>query len=183
VIARSYYYIGLAHSFADRIDAAGAAFRRAATYYDRAFDPRVANEALLKASDLEIERNDLRAALADAELHETMIRKYSFPSDLMRGRFRMALIHDRLGNTEIARDYYEQVRAIAGEQRSAEWQLRAGRKVALQEKALGNADSARGILEEAHRLLYQHLYTEPELIVMNATDLRCWPWTARARLW
>ena len=171
VIARSYFFIGLAHEHAGRIDEAGAAFRRAATHYDRAFDPRVAIEALQRASDLEIGRNDLRAALADAELHETMTRRHSFPGDRMRGLFRMALIHDRLGNAEIARGHYEAVHAIAVEQHNPEWQLKSARKIALQEKALGNADSARVILEDAQWKLYQHVVIDPELIVLNATDL------------
>lgn len=169
-ILNSYYSIGQAHATAGRIDDAVTAYRRAATYYDRAFDPRIANEALQEASDLEIGRNDLRAALADAELFETMIRKHSFPSDQMRRLFRLAVIHDRLGNTEIARAYYEEILAIAVRQGSSRWQLKVAQKIALQEKALGNADSARGILIDARRL-YQEVPDVPELSVINDTEL------------
>jgi CHAT domain-containing protein len=168
-IAWAYRDIGDAYSAAGRINEAVAVLRRAATYHDEVFDPRVAKQALSIATDLDIERNDLRAALADAELYQTMIRKHAFPNDLRMAAFRIAEIHDRLGNAEIARRYYEEARAIAQKEHDPEWQLTTAMKIALQEHALGNADHARRTLEGARRLYRSLRNLEP--MVMNQTAL------------
>lgn len=171
VITGSYYEIGEAHSRAGRIEEAIKAYRRAASYYDRSFDPRAANESLQKASELELERNNLRAALADVELYRTMTARLSFPSDKIRTLSRLADIHERLGNADIARAHYEELLQIAVVQHHPEWQLRAAQKIAAQEKAMGNSVGARALLEDAREGLYRHVVLDPELIVMHATDL------------
>ena len=170
MVAGAYRAIGFAHSAAGRIDDAVAAFRRAATYHDRAFDPRMAKRALSEAGKLELERNNLRAALADAERYQALIRDRGSPIDRLRAEFDIAEIHSRLGNAEIARRYYHETHACAQVQRDPEWQVRSAQRIALHEHALGNADRAREVLENVRRSLYVHLI-EPELIVMNETTL------------
>ena len=169
MIAEAFHQIGDVHSAAGRIDDAVAALHRAAMYHDQMFDPRDAHQALYEAGQLEAARNNLRPALADAELYQTMIRRHSTPTGRITALFWIAEIHERLGNSEIARRFYEQARAMAREQHHPEWQLITAHKLALQENALGNARSAREVLEETRRLYAA--VNEPKLIVMNQTVL------------
>jgi CHAT domain-containing protein len=169
MIAEAFHQIGNVHSAAGRIDDAVAALHRAAMDHEQMFDPRDAHQALYEAGQLEVARNNLRAALADAELYQTRIRKHSTPKDRITAVLSIAEIHERLGNSEIARRFYEQARAMAREQHSPEWQLIAAYKIALQEIALGNARYAREVLEETRRL-YASVH-EPKLTVMNQTVL------------
>jgi CHAT domain-containing protein len=171
MISEAYHDIGLSHSAAGRIDDAVAALRRAASYYDRAFEPRDATTALYEASELEIARNNLRAALADAELYQTMIRNFTTPYLRMITPYRIAEIHDRLGNAEIALRHYEWAQEVAQAQFFTEWELITAYKIALEEKVVGNADYARGILEDARRLYVGVFEPKPKLIVINETML------------
>jgi CHAT domain-containing protein len=168
-IAWAYFDIGLAHAAAGRIDEAAAALRHAGTYYGRAVDPRGAKGAVYEVIELELERNNLRAALADAELFRTMLGRFSSRMDHRNAVFRVGEIHERLGNTEIALRHYQDAREHAQAEQSPEWQITTAWKIALQEKALGNVDHARGILEDV-RQLYEYI-EEPEPLVLNQTTL------------
>jgi CHAT domain-containing protein len=168
-LAWAYRDLGSAHSAAGRIDDALVALRRAAAYHDRSFDPRAAIGALNEATDLELERNNLRAALADAELYQTMLRTDSSKQALVIAEFRIGEIHERLGNPEIALPHFQEAHKLARSEQSPEWQLRTAHKAALQEKALGNATAAREIMTEARRAY--SVIGEPEWIVMNETAL------------
>jgi CHAT domain-containing protein len=168
-ISYAHYYLGSAHAAAGRIDAAVAALRRAATYFGRALDPRAAKDAMNDATRLELGRANLRAALADAERAGTMLGPFSSKSEHMNAAFRIAEIHERLGNSEIALRHYEEARRFAHADRSPEGQLTTAWKVALQERALGNAERARWTFEDA-RGLYQYL-AELEPMVQNQTSL------------
>ncbi|HKR64229.1 MAG TPA: CHAT domain-containing protein, partial [Thermoanaerobaculia bacterium] len=169
MIAGAYHQLGNAYALAGRIDEAVANLRKAAMDYDRVFDPREAHESLLDATELEIARSNLRAALADAELYQTMLEKQASPNDRMMAAFRIAEIHQRLGNSDIARRSYEQAQTIARAQKNPEWQLITAQKIAVQENALGNASGARRVLEDA-RGLYP-VVNDPKLIVMSQAVL------------
>jgi CHAT domain-containing protein len=168
-IAENLFYLGKAYANAGRVDDALTVLRRAATYYDRMFDPRRANHALGMASDLEISRNNFRAALADAELYQKMIGRLASQHDRMIAAFRIAEIHDRLGNIDISRRHYEKARAEALAKHDPEWQLILANKVALQARASDPAE-ARRILGAEARPLFKHV-VEPKLIVITLTTL------------
>jgi len=168
-IADAYYSLGIAHSTAGRVDEAVAALRKTVPYHARAFDPRIVNISLYTASELEIARQNLRAALADAELYQSMVGQKSSRKTRMLAALRLAEIHDKLGNPEISRRYYEQAREHAQAERDPEWQLITTHKIALQELALGDVDGARRSFEEA-RPFYGYL-SNPELVVMNQSAL------------
>lgn len=168
LIAETRLALGKAYAQAGRDDDALRAWRRGATYYTRMFDPRSANKALGEAIDLEISRNNYRAALMDAELYQTMIGKLSSQHDRMIAAFRIAEIHDRLGNIEISRRHYEKARAEARGKHDPEWQLLTAYKIAMQVEATDPAEARR--LLEGTRPLYKHVI-DPKLTVTAFTAL------------
>ncbi len=145
----SYYALGEAYRLAGRADEAIAAFRKAATYHEAMFDPRLANRSLFTASELEIERNNLRQALTDAEQSQKMLRPYSSQHDRMIAAHRLATIHERLGNIEISRRYYEQAREQARGKKDPDWQGSIAHDLAGLAAVSGDTAEARRLLEEA----------------------------------
>lgn len=148
----AWYSAGMAYQAAGRVDDAVAALRRSASFYDRTLDSRAANRALNLASEMELARNNVRAALADAELYQKMITRVATPGTLMQAAMRIGDIHDRLGNNEIARRHYEEALAIARGQHHPEAQVQLLHKTALQASAMGDVAGARRILERANAL-------------------------------
>ena len=145
----SYFCLGEAYRSAGRTDEAIAALRKAATYYKSMADPRLAHRALYTASELEIGRNNLRQALADGELYQKMLPRNSSQHDRMIGAYRLGTIHERLGNLEIARRYYEEAGAEALSKHDPEWQAKATYNVALVAAAMGDTGESRRLLEKA----------------------------------
>lgn len=148
----AWYSAGMAYQSAGRVDDAVAALRRAASFYDRAIDSRAANRALNLASELELSRNNVRAALADAEQYQKMITRVATPGTLMLAASRIGDIHDRLGNNDIARRHYEEALTIARGQHHPEAQVEMSYKIALQASAMGDVAGARRILEKSGAL-------------------------------
>lgn len=144
-----YFALGEAYRAAGRVDEAIAALRKAATYHPRMADPRLANRALFMASDLEISRNNLRQALKDSELYQTMIARNSSQHDRMIAAQRLGTIHERLGNLEIARRYYEKAGVEALSKHDPEWQASTTYNVALVAAAMGDTGESRRLLEKA----------------------------------
>lgn len=112
-LSDSYFSLGIAYWVANRLPEAVRALRRSAEYIGRFDDPRMPLRALYMAAQLEIRQNNLRGALALADQLEELVARYPSPRASMDVAFQLAAIHERIGNTEIARRNYEVARMAA----------------------------------------------------------------------
>jgi CHAT domain-containing protein len=168
-LADAYYMVGWAYRQAGRFDDAVRAMRRSATYFEAHDDPRVPMLAMHSAVQIELERNHLRQALADAERHEEMLERFSTPRNRKESATQLAAIHERLGNMEISSRYNEEVRRIAHDMRDDGAEAKAIYNIAL---ASARGTGTRRLLEEAWKVGREAMADRGATIQMALIDIQ-----------
>ncbi len=116
-LADAYFYLGVVLWFHDRIDDAVRSMRAAGALAETVDDPRVALRSIYMAGILEVRRNNLRGALADAERLDALAPRFGLSHMKMDAAAMLAEIHGSLGNHEIQRQQAEAALAAARETR------------------------------------------------------------------
>ena len=157
VVSDSYFALGIALWLTGRMDEAVVALREAGSYYDRVADPRLPMRAQYMAGWIEASRNRLRAALSIAQMHQKMVSRLATDHDRMTSAFQIGGVHERLGNLEIARRFFEEARDLAERNNYAEEYAIAAFNIASTYALEGNHEAARPGLEHSAELVKNSL--------------------------